>query len=416
MTHLRRPRSGLVSNLPQVAEFNSTVVLDAIRRSSAAISRAGVAEATGLAPQTVSDICQRLLDQGLIAEAGTVSNGPGRPRTTLELVPHSRYALGIHIDPAAITYVVLDLVGDIVAHASEETTAANDPDHVITTISARLERLVSDSGIDTARIVGLGIATPGSIDLRSGAVVNPYHLPDWHRVRLRDALTASTGLPVLLDKDVTAAAVAERWAGAALGQSDFAFLYLGTGIGVGSVSGDVVVRGSTANAGDIGHLGTGDGGPLCECGSHGCLGKACSPVHLNRLAVSAGVLDDEGGPEDPISTLHHFIDLCAHAENGHPAALAILTESAERMARALTAIAGLLDVDLIVLGGPAWTPVAEIYLPVLLRDVNRNFIMRDIHDVRIVGTAIGDEVGAVGAAALVLDQTFAASASLPARR
>lgn len=407
----QRPGLRRGSNLVHVADFNDTVVLDQVRRSHGGISRAELTGATGLAPQTVSDICQRLLDQGLIAETGRTSTGLGRPRRTLELVPSSRYALGIHIDPATITYVLLDLAGGVVAHVSRDTHAVVEPERILGDMVEALDDLASRSGVARDRIVGLGIASPGPIDPIAGVVVDPPHLPLWHRVKLRDRLGAMTGLPVLLDKDVTAAAVAERWAGKAVGASDIAFLYLGTGVGVGLVSGDIVVRGSSDNAGDVGHLIVDSHGPECPCGERGCLGVVCSPLTQVRQAVAAGVLEPSPADDDQSDALARFGQLCRVADDGDARATAILRRAARGMARAVATIADLLDVDLVVCGGPVWEPAAAHYLPVLEDQVSAQFVMRAIHDVRVEGTALGADVAAIGAACLVLDETFAARPS-----
>ncbi|WP_211263916.1 ROK family transcriptional regulator [Streptosporangium amethystogenes] len=396
------------SNLEHVADFNDSVVLDAIRRSRTGSSRAELTAETGLAAQTVSDVCQRLLDQGLIAETGTTSTGFGRPRRTLELVPASRYALGIHIDPATITYVLLDLSGNLVAHFSRQTSSPQDADVILAGMTSALDVLLAGSGIEQDRILGLGIAAPGPIDIAGGVMVDPPHLPGWHRVELVDRLHQATGLPVVLGKDVTAAVVAERWAGAAIGSSDFAFLYLGTGVGVGLVNGDIVVRGRSGNAGDIGHLIVDVDGPPCICGQRGCLGAACSPLFLIQEAVAAGVLPASPDDGQLVQAVRRVGTLCRAADDGDERAVAVLHQSARRLARAITTIGGILDTELVVCGGPAWAPAAHHYLPLLKPMVAQQFVMREIHGLNVVGTALGADVAAIGAACLILDERFAA--------
>ncbi|WP_327089968.1 ROK family transcriptional regulator [Nonomuraea sp. NBC_01738] len=396
------------ANLEHVAGFNDSVVLDAIRRSRTGSSRAELTVETGLAAQTVSDVCQRLLDQGLIAETGTTSTGFGRPRRTLELVPASRHALGIHIDPAMITYVLLDLGGNLVAHFSRQTSSPQNADDILAGMTSALDVLLAGSGIDRERVLGVGIAVPGPLDLAGGAMVNPPHLPGWHRVELVERLHRATGLPVVMDKDVTAAVVAERWAGAAIGSSDFAFLYLGTGVGVGLVSGDLVVRGKSGNAGDIGHLIVDVDGPPCVCGQRGCLGIVCSPLLLIQEAVAAGVLPPPPEESQLVQAVRQVGALCRAADAGDERAVAVLHRSARRLARAIATLGSLLDTELVVCGGPAWTPAAHHYLPLLRPMVAEQFVMREIHDLDVAGTALGADVAAIGAACLILDERFAA--------
>ena len=110
-----------------MGDFNLTVILDAIRRSPAGLSRVELAQIVGLSPQTISNISRRLLDQSLIVEAGKEGTGPGKPRTMLRLNPAGMYAVGVHVDPAVLTFVLLDLVGDVVRHTRIPTPDGGQP-------------------------------------------------------------------------------------------------------------------------------------------------------------------------------------------------------------------------------------------------------------------------------------------------
>lgn len=124
MTEIRQPTPRRGTNLPRMGDFNLTVILEAIRRSSGGLSRVELAQIVGLSPQTISNISRRLLDQQLIMEAGKEGSGPGKPRTILRLNPAGMYAVGVHLDPAVITFVVLDLLGDVVRHSRMATPGA----------------------------------------------------------------------------------------------------------------------------------------------------------------------------------------------------------------------------------------------------------------------------------------------------
>ena len=299
MAEIRRPSPRRGTNLPRMGDFNLTVILDAIRRAPAGLSRVELAQIVGLSPQTISNISRRLLDQHLIVEAGKEGTGPGKPRTMLRLNSSGQYAVGVHLDPAVTTFVVLDLVGAVVKHSRINTPAGADPDAVIGTIAAEIKQLIAGSGVEAARIAGLGVASPGPVDLAEGIVVDPPLLPGWHSVPLRDALAAATGLSTLVDKDATSAAVAEAWAGGPSGAGSFIFMYLGTGIGCGIVLNDEVVRGTSGNAGEIGHIVVDPDGPPCDCGQRGCVNVTCIPPVLVAQAEAAGVLPVPAAPPTP---------------------------------------------------------------------------------------------------------------------
>jgi predicted NBD/HSP70 family sugar kinase len=390
-----------------MGDFNLTVILDAIRRSKAGLSRVELAQIVGLSPQTISNISRRLLDQNLIYEAGKEGTGPGKPRTMLRLNASGMYAVGVHLDPAVTTFVVLDLVGAVVRHSRIKTPAGNDPRAVIDTIAAEIKQLVTDSGVDPARIAGLGVASPGPIDLNEGTVVDPPLLLGWDRVPLRDALAAATGLSTLVDKDVTSAAVAETWAGGPSGAGSFIFMYMGTGIGCGIVLNDEVVRGTSGNAGEIGHIVVDPDGAPCDCGLRGCVKSSCIPQVLVAQAVGAGVLDSSLLATDGPAIQDSFAKLCAAASLGDQRAADIIDNSAVLVARAVSTITNTLDVDRVVFGGPFWTCLADRYLDRIPDLVRENSATKKIHEIEVVGTGVGEDVGAIGAACLVLEHTLA---------
>ncbi|MFJ4025804.1 ROK family transcriptional regulator [Paenarthrobacter sp. NPDC089989] len=388
-----------------MGDFNLTVILEAIRRSSGGLSRVELAHIVGLSPQTISNISRRLLDQELIVEAGKEGTGPGKPRTILRLNPSGMYAVGVHLDPAVITFVVLDLLGDVVRH-SRMATPGGDPAGVITSIAGQIQVLIEESGVDQSKIAGLGVAVPGPIDLDEGSVVEPPLLTRWNRVRIREALTEATGLETLVDKDVTSAAVAETWAGGASGAGSFVFMYMGTGIGCGLVLNDEVVRGTSGNAGEIGHIIVDPDGPPCDCGLRGCVKSSCIPQVLVAEAEAAGVLDGHGQEDGP-AVQERYAMLCDKADAGDEKAIAILEKSAVLVARAVSVVTNTLDVERVVFGGPFWGRMSKYFLGSVPQLIAQNSAARMIHGIDVVGSGVGEDVGAIGAACLVLEHTLA---------
>jgi predicted NBD/HSP70 family sugar kinase len=405
------PRARRGTNLPRMGDFNAAVVLDAIRRSGEGLSRVELGQATGLSAQTVSNICRRLLDRDMVVEAGKAGSGPGKPRTLLKLNPGGVFAVGVHLDPAVMTFTILDLTGAVVHRARHVTPEAGDPAHLIRQISQEINDLIRGSGVDRTRIAGLGVATPGPIDHDQGTVVDPPHLLGWHLVPLRDALAEATGLAVFVDKDVTAAAVAETWAGGASGAGSFVFFYLGTGIGAGLVLRDEVVRGRSHNSGEIGHVIVDPTGPLCRCGFRGCIAVTCTPQSLVAEAVRSGVLAEVSPAGGALAVDQQFTALCESARAGSATATAILERSADRVAKAVSVITNLLDVDRVVFGGPYWSRLGELYLQRVPGRLDELTIARSIHRIQVVGTGVGEDVGAIGAACLVLDHALAPRAA-----
>src|SRR5664280_2873078 len=338
------------TNVHALGGFNQTVILDTIRRARDGLSRVEIAERTGLSAQTVSNVSRRLLDAGIIRQGGQLILGVGKPRTILHLDSSSLYAIGVHIDPAVVTYVIVDLAGRIVAHAAKHTPSPARPDRVIAAMLVSIEAIIQTSGVDRSRVLGVGIAAPGPVDLDRGVVLDPPLLEGWHGVALRDALSEATGLLVLLEKDVTAAAVAELWMSKGHERDNFVFFYYGTGVGVGLALGHEAVRGSTNNAGDAGHIMIDPDGPMCTCGRRGCLGDSVIPRRLVELAIERGLLDAPGRALDSGLVDEYFTKMVSLADTGDTQASLILDEMTWRVAAAIVTIVNLLDVDHVVFG------------------------------------------------------------------
>ena len=386
----KRPATRRGTNLPRMGDFNESVVLDAIRRVPEGLSRVELSELTGLSAQTVSNICRRLLNDGLAQEGGTTSSGAGKPRRLLQVNAEARYAVGVHLDPAVVTLVVLDLLGKVVARAQQPTPEGAEPDPTLAGMSESINQLIADSGVPPDRILGLGIAAPGPVDVESGLVIAPPQLADWGRVPLRDYLAEATKLPVLLDKDVIAAAVAERWTGVAADTGNFLFFYLGTGSGMGLVVDDVVLRGFSGNAGEV-------GGVYAACTTSALVGEA----------IEEGVLGAEFKPAGPRDAEQSLRELCRRADAGNVTAGEIIDRWAVRVGRGVVAAATLVDSEMIVFGGPIWPQLADRFLPVIRGIVESSPFVKKIHPTAVTTTGLGVDVGAIGAACLVLDQMLA---------
>jgi predicted NBD/HSP70 family sugar kinase len=379
------------TNLPRMGDFNESVVLDAIRRAPEGVSRVELAAASGLSAQTVSNICRRLLERGLVRETGKKSGRAGKPRTVLQVDPSGRYAIGVHLDPAVVTYVVLDLLGQVVHRMRRPTQQVADQGETLAEMSAAVTALIEESGIDRDRLLGLGIAVPGPIDVASGSIVDPPQLAGWGRVPLRDYLTGSTGLPVVMDKDVIAAAIAERWAGVASNSGNFLFFYLGTGSGMGIVVDDVVLRGFSGNAGEVGGL-----------------DANCTTRALVDEAIVRGVLGADHTPVGPRDAESSLRELAALAGGGDATAIGIIDAWAQKVGLGVCAAATLVDSEMIVFGGPIWPHLADRFLAVITPIVAGSPFVEKMHETVVVSTAVGDDVGAIGAACLVLDQALSA--------
>ncbi|MBZ6195948.1 ROK family protein [Streptomyces olivaceus] len=373
------------SNQLRLADYNQAVVLELVRRSRG-VSRADLQRESGLSSQTISNITRRLIDEQLIRESTPGGSARGRPSIPLVTDPGGAYSVGVHIDPARLTVVLLDLAGEVRLGRQEHTPQVTDPSEVTAFIADTVHGLITEAGV----------------------LLDPPQLPNWRDVRLGADLREATGLPVLLGKDVTAAATAELRASQETSNT-FVFLYLGSGVGASVVLDNQVVRGTTNNIGEVGDLLVdSDAEQLEWSGRRGGLAAACVPEALVLQAARVGLM--------PLPNLNDYVAvddacsaLCARAAEGDAVAARLLRRAAHRVAVGLGVLVNLLDVPRVVIGGPLWDRLSPAFLPVMGDLVARELVAA--RGVEVQGSAVGDRVAAQGAAELVLDQFLAPRAS-----
>ncbi|MFC7819460.1 ROK family protein [Streptomyces sp. NPDC057367] len=316
------------ANLLALRSHNTALVLDLLRTAGAdGISRLELAERTGLTPQAVSKITARLRADGLAAEAGRRASTGGKPRTVLRLVPEAGHAIGVHLDRDELRAVLVDLDGAVVGERRSALDLGAGARAVVEGVARAARELVvgaalrplDDALAAVPGLLGLGVALPGPLDHVRGVLHRVTGFPEWDGFPLRDALARRLGLPVVVDKDTNAAAL-----GLAVGGEggSFAYLHLGTGLGAGLVIGGGVHRGARTGAGEFGHQVIQLDGPPCTCGARGCTEALC------LAAVARGDL----------------------------------AEAARVLGTGAANLAGLLDIDLVLLGGRTVAAAPEAFV------------------------------------------------------
>jgi predicted NBD/HSP70 family sugar kinase len=305
-------------NLLGVRSHNTALVLDLLRTAGErGISRLELAERTGLTPQAVSKITARLREQGLAAEAGRRASTGGKPRTVLRLVPDAGHAVGVHLDRDELRVVLVDLTGAVVGQWRAPLDLGAGAESVLDAV----ERSVRPpaGSVPEGSVLGVGVALPGPLDHAQGVLHRVTGFPEWDGFPLRDALAARLGLPVVVDKDTNAAALGLAVAGEG---GSFAYLHLGTGLGAGLVIGGSVHRGARTGAGEFGHQVIQLDGPRCGCGERGCVEALC------LAAVERGDVQ----------------------------------EAARVLGAGAANLVGLLDIDLVLLGGRTVASAPEVFV------------------------------------------------------
>jgi len=397
------------TNLPRIGTYNVNVVLSSIQASDG-ISRVEIASQTGLTAQTVSVIVRRLIDNGVVVESGSLPSAGGKPRKTLRINPAAAYAVGIHFDPREMSTVVVDLTGQELAQSHQEISPGVEPEALIARAAQVAHKLLANLGVPDDRVLGVGAACPGPIDQRQGLVISPPRRDRWTEVPIKSLLRHYIGFEVIIDNDANAAAIGERWSGHGRFVPDFAFLYLGTGIGGGMFLSNNIYRGVSLNAGEFGHIVVEPDGTPCYCGNRGCLEAMCNPAaivrntHAELTSGRASALA-QLYERDPALVDHKAISLAA-VQNDE-LARRVIDRAAEYIADCAVVIANVLDVELLVIGGKAAAHVAEIYKDKVDEALRNLPLARKTHTMRVAISEMTIDGAALGAASLVLHANYA---------
>ena len=258
----------------------------------------------------------------------------------------------------------------------------------------------SDGDLDGVQ--GIGICAPGPLDPTSGVVLNPPNVPCWRDFPLTASLQKLYPVPVKLDNDANAAALAEARRGAARGYKNVFYATIGTGIGTGIVIDGKIFHGRTGSAGEGGHVSIDYRGPICNCGKPGCIEILASGTaianrarELVRAGTKSAIRDLAGGDIDAITG-----EILGKAyAAGDALAAALLSETIEMLALWLSNTIDLLDPDVIVIGGGA----AALYRPFfdqLRIRIPQLTVNPRANEVPIVSARYGADAGIAGGAAL----------------
>ncbi|GAA2675339.1 hypothetical protein GCM10010400_42190 [Streptomyces aculeolatus] len=399
----RREAAGGANHI-DLGSFNECVVIEAVRLAGT-VTRGEIAHRTGLTQQSVSRIARSLLARGILVEDNRRQATSGKPRTPVRLRGEAAHAVGIHIDPEVFTAVVIDLDGTIVAERTRPVQPTADPDVLVRQVAQLGRGVLADArgAVRPGGFLGIGVAVPGPVDTDSGTVLDPPLMSVWTDLPLLYLLKDHFQCPLIMEKDATAAAAGERWIGRDRRARDFAYVYLGTGVGSGLYLNGDLHRGTSANAGEFGQLCAVALGRTQAGGRPEVLPECNPPLGLSRLAARHGFPLDAAAA----GTTAGYRTVTEAAAAGDPAATAAVRDLARAVGQGTTGLVDLLDIDLVVLGGPFFTdPAAPLYLSHIGEMVNDFPTARRLRHVDVERSVLGPEAAAVGAASTIFHAAF----------
>lgn len=372
--------------------INERALLEHLRRRGSA-SRAQLARETSLSKPTVSQALANLERAGLVRVVGETRSGPGRVAVLYEPDPTTGHVLGIDIGRAWVRCAVADLAGTVVGRR-DVRNRARSARGLVRTLTDLAREVVGGVGLDWSQVAHTSIGSPGVFDTDERRMRFAPNLPGWGQTGLVEEMKEALGSSVAVENDANLAAIGEMAYGWGREAQTFAFLMVGTGVGMGIVIDGRLYRGVHGAAGEIGFL------PLGADGSPG------APLLTDRAVSRRGVMEEAAAADGVVRTAQALgmprdqsaERIFAAAMGGDPVARRVVELEGQRLALLVASVAAILDPELVVLGGGIGRNL----------DVLRAPLLRRLHDLtplrpRIVASELGSDTVLLGAIATGLE-------------
>ena len=375
--------TGSPGSTASLRSANQQRVVDVLR-TGGHVTQADLARRTGLAPATVSSIVRDLAAADLVV----TEPGSGRRGTTVTLAASAGVVAGVDFGHSHVSVAVGDLTGTLLAERRTPLDSGHPSRTGLDAAAALLDEVLADAGVDagTLRCVGMGLPAP----MTDGIVRSSAILPGWVGVNALDAARERFGLEVHAENDANLGALAEHRRGVARGHANSVFVKVSSGVGAGIVLDDRLFHGSGGTAGEIGHLTLDESGPVCRCGSRGCL----------EAYTSTGALQAMMQTQLPGAGVDEIV---AAARAGNVSAVRALEDAGLHLGWALASVVNLLNPGLVVVGGDM-ARAGELLLESARIGLRRH-ALDAVAATPVEASELGERASLVGAVLLAAERT-----------
>jgi predicted NBD/HSP70 family sugar kinase len=362
-------------------------------------SRQDLSMATGLSPASVSNVMRELIDEGIVIEVGNVDSDGGRPRVLLRVNPEYGHVVGVDVGETRVRVELFDLSMTERAKADYPLDPKRHGAEVVATrILAGLAAVLAESDTGLESILGVGVGVPGTVQHTPEVIIDSQTF-GWDMVPLERMLREGTRLPLQFDNGANTMGQAELWFGSGRNTSNAVVALVGSGVGASIISNGSPIRGSTASAGEFGHLSMVVGGRTCRCGNKGCLeGYVGAEAIIERFQEAGGTVPAGTDQESALAELIYAA--------GTPGSIAerIIDETVLYLGAGIGGLINLLNPERIILGGWAGLLLGERYLPAIREVARQHSLKHPFSTTSIELCRLGPEAVALGAATLPLER------------
>jgi glucokinase-like ROK family protein len=391
-------------NSKYVKKLNRMTVLNIIKEREP-ISRQQLAKITGLTPPAITQIIRELIDMGFVKEVGLEKSCGGRRPVQLQFNPEAGFVMGIEVTRHETTLGIADLKNDPTDIQTFELDMT-EPETGIPQLVDTIKQIINhNENYRDKNFLGLGVAFPGLLNIKEGIVKRSINLgPKWNGFPVKSAIEKEIGLPVYIENNSNASALAERWFGGGTEYKDLVYINLGEGISAGIIMDDRILQGFQGHAGEIGHIVIVEGGPLCNCGNRGCLESICGIPALVRKANSEMPLIKEEDPLKEIWKIKGKIsinDILKSASIEGTYSNELIKQMGKYIGLAVADVINLYNPGVVFIGGKM-AAAAAAFIDILKQTVDSHAFPEIAGSTDIKLSALDGNSGVIGACALAL--------------
>ena len=317
-----------------------------------------------------------------------------------------RLFLGIDLGGTNVKAGVVDDLGHVLASGSVATEAAQGPDHGVRQMVMAGKNAVQAGGFSLQEIAAVGLATPGTMDIPGGMLLDPSNLPGWMNFPIRDRVGKELGRPTILQNDANAAAYGEYWAGQAKDVRSLLFYTLGTGLGGGVIVDDHIIEGQHSHGAELGHVILEmNNGRLCTSGQYGTAEAYVSATALLRQFREKLESGEVTSVRDRLAAGEELTPLLIsqEAESGDHLSLELIMEMARCLGAAIVSAVHVIDPAMVLLGGAMTfgrneTKVGREFLHRVHQEFRARTFATLADKITIEYASLGGDAGFIGAA------------------
>ena len=367
-------------------------------------SRIELAQKTGLAKMTVSNIVSEFIESGILEEREKLqTDTKGRNPVQLSIAPGAPKLLGVHVYREEYSVILCDMMLHIIKKISVPITEEN-ADTLVQELLGKIDEMLAV--FPEEKILGIGIGAIGPDDLLRGRILKPTDFHGIHDLDLKKEIAEHTHLPVYFDSESNAAAMAEKYYGSGSDCEDFIYINLANGVGTGLVVNGKLYSNTSGMTCEFGHVSIDWKGRPCSCGGRGCL-----ETYISRKVLEEELADAAGEKK----SFRVFCEEMDHALESQRAGAVftdretkmdqVFRDMAEYLACGITNFVNGLNPRKVIVGYDGyWIP--DIYLKLAERLANERLLTRRYRKIQVVKSCFGSEAAIYGSAASLLTAIF----------